>query len=242
MRVPFADRGSFLVHRRARALSEAARAAMDRAPVFDDDGRHCRTSVVGVDPVRVLLFGSGPLIGYGVTERRDAVDGHLADLLAKDLGRGITVESRVRLGLPIREAVQSLGGAGTVTFSAAVWSPRFGQELEPFLRSAAAVRAMLQQFREVSDIPLVLCHLPTPLGTDWRTMLRRPRVAELNRILDRESRCAPRVVTARTGTYRPSVASSTVGPTWHRQLAEHLAPSVLELIPDIRPAAATSRA
>lgn len=52
--------------RMARGLSDAARAKLIHAPVVDNDGIYPRTMVVGIHPVRVLLFGSGSLIGYGV--------------------------------------------------------------------------------------------------------------------------------------------------------------------------------
>jgi hypothetical protein len=222
----------FVVTRwRARRLSEAARAALVRPPVVDDGGGALRTLVVGLDPLRVLLFGSGPLIGYGVRTRRDAVDGHLAELLSESSGRGVIVESRVRLGLPIADAVGSLGGAGTATFAAAVWAPRFGEELQHSRtdRGRASIRTMLQQFRAQTQIPLVICHLPDPLGLDWRTLLRSPRVARFNEMLTDEAASVLSVTAVAIGTYRPSDPTSTPGP-WHRAVAERLAPAVLRAV------------
>jgi hypothetical protein len=220
-------RASTVTRWRARRLSEEARAALDRPPVMDDGTTALRTLVVGLDPLRVLLFGSGPLIGYGVRTRGDAVDGPLAQLLAESTGRGVILENRVRLGLPIEDAVGSLGGAGTATFAAAVWAPRFGEELRnaDTERCRSAVRTMLQQFRAESRIPLVLCHLPEPLGLDWRTLLRRPRVAGFNRILTEEAAAVPGVTAVAIGSYRPLDPRSTLAP-WHRAFAEHLAPAV----------------
>lgn len=224
-------RASAVTRWRARRLSEGARAALDRAPVVDDGVPAPRTMVVGLDPLRILLFGSGPLIGYGVRTRQDAVDGQLAQLLADHTGRGVIVESRVRLGLPIADAVDSLGGAGTATFAAAVWAPRFSEELQhaDLERCRVSVRTMLHDFRAQSQVPLILCHLPDPLGLDWRTLLRRPRVARFNRILTEEAALVPGVVAVASGLYRPSDAASTLAP-WHRGLAERLAPAVLKAI------------
>lgn len=226
------QRASFFTRRRAIRLSERARAALERPPVKDDGPEVLRTLVAGIDPLRVLLFGSGPLIGYGVTERRHAVDGPLAALLARRTGRGVVVESRVRLGLPIGEAVHSLGGAGTATFHAAVWAPRFGEELQQSdaEHGRSSVRAFLQEFRAESDVPLVLCHLPTPLGLDWRTVLRRPRVARYNQVLDEQAREASGVRTADSGSYHPIDPARAPDASWHRELAIRIAPAVLDAI------------
>jgi len=225
------SRASAVTRWRARRLSEGARATLDRPPVVDDGAGVLRTMVVGLDPIRILLFGSGPLVGYGVLARRDAVDGPLAELLADETGRGVIVESRVRLGLPIAEAVESLGGAGTTTFAVAVWAPRFGEELRhaDTERCRASITAMLHEFRAQSQIPLILCHLPEPLGYDWRTIMRRPRVAGFNRVLSDEASSAAGVEAVAIGTYRPSDPGSTLGP-WHRTFAAHLAPAVLRAV------------
>lgn len=228
--------------RRARRLSDAVRASLVRPPVADDEGTHERTTVVGVHPVRVLLFGSGPLIGYGVERCHDAIDGPLAQLVSDGLGRGVTVERRVRVRSPIREAVRSLGGAGTATFCAAVWAPQFGEELVRAGRSRAAVRAMLHEFREQSDVPLVLCELPTPFGNDWRTLLRRPRVARFNQMLAAEARASTRVTTVAAGGYEPATAASTVGRDWHHALAARVAPAVLASIPHLHGSTAAATA
>jgi hypothetical protein len=230
-------RASVVTRWRARRLSEDARATLDRAPVADDGGTAMRTMVVGLDPLRVLLFGSGPLIGYGVRERKDAVDGALARLLAERTGRGVIVESRVRLRLPIVEAVSSLGGAGTVTFGVAVWAPRFGEELQhsDVERARTAIRAMLHQFRAESNIPLVVCHLPKPIGLDWRTALRRPRLVAFNHALSEEAASVAGVSAVGIGTYRPNQPSE-YGPAWHRSIAEQLAPAVLRAL-DVPPLA-----
>ena len=228
--------------RRARRLSDAVRASLIRPAVADDEGTHDRTTVVGVHPVRVLLFGSGPLIGYGVEQRHDAIDGPLAQLVADGLGRGVTVERRVRVRSPIREAVRSLGGAGTATFCSAVWAPQFGEELVRAGRSRADVRAMLHEFREQSDVPLVLCELPVPLGSDWRTLLRRPRVARFNQMLAAEARASTRVTVVAAGGYEPATAATTVGREWHHALAARVAPAVLASVPHLRASSGTRTA
>jgi hypothetical protein len=223
---------SVVTRRRAIRLSERARAGLERPPVKDDGPEVLRSVVVGIDPGRVLLFGSGPLVGYGVTARRDAIDGPLAALLARRTGRGVVVESRVRLGLPTSEAVGSLGGAGTATYHVAIWAPRFGEELQHSKaeHSRSVVRAFLQEFRAESDIPLILCHLPTPLGLDWRTVLRRPRVARYNQVLDEQAQAVRNVTTTDGGTYHPMDPAQAPDAIWHRDLAIRVAPAVLHAL------------
>jgi hypothetical protein len=223
-------RASLLTRWHARRLSERVRAELQRAPVADDGDGALRTIVVGVDPIRVLLFGSGPLVGYGVRTRREAVDGPLGELLADRTRRGVVVESRVRLQLPVREAVPSLGGAGTATFAVAVWAPRFGDELQhaDVEHYRAELHEMLQEFRRESDIPLILCQLPKPLGLDWRSTLRRPRIAALNGVLVDAASIFPDVHTVDGGTYRP--AEGTTDAQWHRSLAERLVPIVVQAL------------
>lgn len=228
-------RAAFRSKRRAaRHLSDAARARLIHAPVVDEEGIYPRTIVVGIHPVRVLLFGSGSLIGYGVRQRSHAVDGPLAQLIADGLGRGVTVECRVGLMTETRDAVRSLGGAGTVTFRAAVWAPRFGEELVRSRRAQMDLRGMLREFREQSDVPLVVCELPIPVGSDWRTLLRRPRVARYNHALTREADAVEGVVVVPAGSYEPATVATSLGPDWHRALAEHIAPAVLVAMKHLR--------
>jgi hypothetical protein len=216
----------------ARRQSEQARALLDRPPVRDDGPQVLRTTVVGPRPLRVLLFGSGPLVGYGVTTRRQAVDGALAGILSRRTGRGVVVETRVRLGLPLAEAVGSLGGAGTVTYQVAVWAPRFGEELQHSQvdRSRAAVRAMFSEFRDQATIPLVVCQLPRPLGMEWRTVLRRPRVARFNDLLAEQAATVPGISVVDSGTYHPMDPRRAPDAAWHRELAGRLVPAILDAI------------
>lgn len=218
----------------ARHLSDAARAKLIHAPLVDSEGIYPRTTVVGIHPVRVLLFGSGPLIGYGVQQRAQAVDGPLAQLIADGLGRGVTVECRAGLRTDTRDAVKSLGGAGTATFRAAVWAPRFGEELARFKRARADFRGMLRQFREQSDIPLVVCELPIPVGSDWRTLLRRPRVVRYNHALAIEAGAIEGVAVVPAGVYEPATVATSLGPDWHRTLAAHIAPAILVVTAHLR--------
>jgi hypothetical protein len=46
----------------------------------------------GADPDRVLLFGSGPAVGYGVLSNDLALPGHLARQLSTITGRGADID------------------------------------------------------------------------------------------------------------------------------------------------------
>lgn len=51
-----------------------------------------RAHAAGSDPDRVLLFGSGPAIGYGVLSNDLALPGHLARQLSAITGRGVDID------------------------------------------------------------------------------------------------------------------------------------------------------
>jgi hypothetical protein len=97
-----------------RLLAEADRPA--------DEGR---VLVVGPHPIRVLLVGAGLAPGYGVTDRKDALDGALGSRLAATTGRGVTVDHRTRPELPMSDTIALLGEVGAHTYDAVIWCPTF---------------------------------------------------------------------------------------------------------------------
>jgi len=68
----------------------------------------------GADPERVLLFGSGPAAGWGVTTHDRGLPGHLARRRAQHTGRGCEVDVIAVPILPI-------GGAATAVRDARLW-------------------------------------------------------------------------------------------------------------------------
>lgn len=62
----------------------------------------------GVDPDRVLLFGSGPAMGYGVLSNELALPGHLARQLSAITGRGVDLDVVSDTGVTIENAPRRL--------------------------------------------------------------------------------------------------------------------------------------
>lgn len=60
---------------------------------------------VGEDPVRILMFGGGPFVGYGVRTHDLALPGHLARMLATRLGRSVEIDVVTAVDLTAAGAV-----------------------------------------------------------------------------------------------------------------------------------------
>ena len=111
--------------------------------------------VVGPQPLRALIIGSGLALGGGSTTHNETLTGHLARALAVRTGRGAVVENRAGEHLHLDAAMADLGVVGAHSFELVVWCPsllegirspargRLGQTLQDairFLRSTAASR------------------------------------------------------------------------------------------------------
>lgn len=94
---------------RSRHLREGPEWASLPRPL-DDPSVH----VAGPDPERVLLFGSGPAAGWGVTTHELGLPGHLARRRAEQSGRGCEVDV---VALPIL----AIGGAAAALREARLW-------------------------------------------------------------------------------------------------------------------------
>lgn len=68
-----------------------------------------RVHASGVSPDRVLLFGSGPAVGWGVRSHELGLAGHLARALSSRTGRGVDVDVVADPTLVMRTARRTLG-------------------------------------------------------------------------------------------------------------------------------------
>lgn len=151
------------------------------------DGVGARTLLIGPDPVRILVYGAGAAIGYGTTDRRRALDGHLAALVQAATGRGVVVENRAR---PHHDGPQVLretaGTAGAHTFGVVVYAPDY----LPIAEHVSA-RAWTLMFDRVSaghgseGTPLVMVPYPLVTGRHLHAALVRAQVARANRAMAR---------------------------------------------------------
>jgi lysophospholipase L1-like esterase len=77
-----------------------------KALPFPTDSPHIH--LLGENPDRVLLFGSGPAMGYGVLTNELALPGHLARQMAARTERGVDLDVVASPQVTIRDSVQRL--------------------------------------------------------------------------------------------------------------------------------------
>jgi hypothetical protein len=78
-------------------------------------------SITGLEPYRVLIFGSGPAVGWGVVTNEIALPGSLARALSRRTGRGTTVELVADMGITARNALPILCKIDVSRFDAIVF-------------------------------------------------------------------------------------------------------------------------
>ena len=76
--------------------------------------------VAGPSSTRVLIFGSGPAVGWGVTSHELALPGALARTLASRSGRGADVEVIADMRITVRNALSILRGIDIEPYSVIV--------------------------------------------------------------------------------------------------------------------------
>lgn len=207
---------------------------MGHPPVADPESPvGISTLVVGTAPIRIVLFGAGPLVGYGVTTRAEAMDGPLAEMVADRTGRGVVLESRVRVDVTVADSVASLGGSGTASFSVAVWSPSF---LEGVVRQSRAswrreLQAMCLEFRRTSDAPLVIALLPLPLRANPIAVSGRRWANRINAVIDEVAATQQDVRTVAVEPFSfADLNAPMTDPALFRRAAALVAPVVLHAV------------
>lgn len=215
------------VHRYAMQVLDQ----LGHAPLMDPVTRvGPRTTAIGLDPLRLLVFGGGLAVGYGVTRRADAFDGPLVDRLATDTGRGVSLENRAVRHVHADAAVTSLGLAGAHTFHLAIWSPSFAEALQRLSLNAwrADLTRMVADLRAGAAIPVILMHVPEPRGRHLAALLGRPRVQRLNRVIDQVASDHPHVTAVPTEPFAiRDLGQLVIEPGYFTAVGDRLAPAVL---------------
>lgn len=85
----------------ARVLLPRVQSELDQVPRPTDAPQF---HVAGPDPDRVLVFGNGPAIGFGVRSQELALPGRLGRRVAQLTGRGIDVDVTARRGTSVEAA------------------------------------------------------------------------------------------------------------------------------------------
>jgi len=191
-----------------------------------------RTLAVGLDPIRVLVFGGGLAVGYGVRTRDQAFDGPLVRLIADATGRGVVLENRAVQHIHVQRVAESLGPAGTLTFGVAVWCPSFAEALE-HLRLAgwrSELHTMIRELRREQRVPLVLACMPVPAGLHAAAIVAKPWVHRLNRVIKQVADEYDDVVAVDTVPFLPADPGRPVTDApYFAAVAELIAPVVVAL-------------
>ena len=89
----------------------------------------------GADADRILVFGSGPAVGWGVTSHDLALPGHLARALSSRTGRGVDVDVIGESGLTIKTAIPRLAKFKLWRYEAVVLSLGIGDAMDAIDRT-----------------------------------------------------------------------------------------------------------
>jgi hypothetical protein len=192
-----------------------------------------RTFEVGLDPVRVLVFGGGLAVGYGVRTRQDAVDGPLATMVAEATGRGVVLENRAVQHVGMQRTAASLGAAGTHTFHVAVWCPSFAEGIGRVRLATwrSELHAMIRELRVEQRVPLVLACMPELGGLHPAALVARPWIQRLNRAIHEVARQWEDVVAVDTEPFAPADAEErTGGAGYFTAVAARIAPAVVSVV------------
>lgn len=79
-----------------------------------------RASATGIDPDRILLFGNGAAVGWGVQSHDLALPGHLARKLSAHTGRGVDIDAHPDPAITMRSAARHLPTKGLERYDAIV--------------------------------------------------------------------------------------------------------------------------
>lgn len=210
--------------------------ALGHPPVASDPGERefVRTSASGPAPLRVLVFGAGLAVGYGVTSRDDALDGALVRLLTDRTGRGVVLENRARQHLRLSDAVESLGAVGTHTWEVAIWCPSFADGLERLRLTSwrNELHAMIREIRAAEPTPILLTHMAVPAGWHPAAVVARPWVLRINRVIDQVAAEHDAVLAVAVEPFTPrEVGQLTTGPGYFAAAATCVDEGLARLLP-----------
>ena len=180
MRDPFASR-LFV-----RTLGAGMR---DHPALADHPLGIAESKVVGLDPVRVLVIGSGVAVGYGAPDHGSALTGFLARAVAERAGRGAVVHNRAAARQQLERAVEGLGSSGAHTYQMVVWCPSTFEVVgSPSTgRLGRTIRRTVDFLRGTADegLEIVLTGVPAPSAPGSFEELTRRLVPRFNRSLGR---------------------------------------------------------
>lgn len=240
-----AEQGRRAVRRRSSSRQRGLQARRGDRSLLQSEGKQLahmastRTAppesdlrIPGSEPIRVLMIGGDYSVGFGATNRADALDGALARLLHVRTGRGVIVENRAQHLVRLHQLAGSLGPAGAHTFDLVVWTPTFIEAAALLLRSrwSAGIELMLRRIETTSDAAVVLVGVPRLLGSQPLAVLGRSRAAQINRLLARVAGRHDEVLVAEPPAIVLGEVDDADGPRVYRDAAAQMLPAVIDLL------------
>lgn len=171
----------------ARMFTHTLEASLRKQPALARPAGDPESKVVGLDPVRVLVLGSGVAVGLGVADHDDALTGHLARAIAAHSGRGAIIHNRARPRLLLDEAIEQLGSIGAHTYDSVVWCPSIFELVNSPAtgRLGRTIRRAVPFFQQTAGdaVRIVLTGLPVPTDPGSLEQVARRIVPRFNRSL-----------------------------------------------------------
>jgi hypothetical protein len=134
------------------------------------------------DQVSLLVCGSGLAVGYGVTDYRLTLAGHLAQLFAARSGNSVRVTTSARPRVPLRDMPSLLRDLPAPSYDGILWTPGF---LEASRAHSPGQRrefdAMIETCRALSAGWTALLGVPTVRGSGISDALAGVEVNRANR-------------------------------------------------------------
>jgi GAF domain len=194
--------------------------AVEKLPM-PQDAPHAHAS--GANPDRILLFGSGPAVGYGVLSYELALPGQLARQLSVSTGKGVDIDVVADPDIMIQTAAAALGKLDLWRYDAIVLTVGANNallltSLRVWRKATEALFALLD-----SDLPertrLVVVAIPpvrdTEIFGNMTSLLADRHAAILNRMTKRVASAVARI------TFVPFSPLITVDKTWYRSAATY---------------------
>jgi GAF domain-containing protein len=150
----------------------------------------------GPDPQKILLFGGGPVVGYGVASHDAGLGGHIARQLSAITGRGTALRVAAHPRMLARDTLPTLESAGIETYDAVVLSlgNREALELVDAERWHRDVRAVIDHVVRHGRHTLELVVLGIPSIDNMRGLAQGARISQRIEQLNEVTRkvCADR--------------------------------------------------
>jgi hypothetical protein len=193
----------------------------------------------GRDPFRVLLFGSGAAVGWGLRSHQLALPGQLARELGERASRGVDVDLIADKCMTALSAASALAGRLIAPYDAVVVSLGMTDSLRllPARTFRARMRALLHDLsaRTSPQTRLVLLGMQ-PVQTipflEGRSRILDGHAARFDRVLREVSGEDPKASYVGMSPVTDPVAGPTASVfhyrAWAEETARHLAPTLLE--------------